>query len=116
MNKCVAVTISKYVTTKLYGTCTVIYLEKSIECDTEKATQRNKFTKKYLIEELDLEISDDKLAEALLQLREVFGPERRWTMTMDANSIVGPGPIVVGKKHTQVDLGITDFFYGAHIE
>ncbi len=50
------------------------------------------------MEDLDIEICDDHLAEALLQLREVSSPERRWTPTLDAYPIVGPDPIVVGKS------------------
>ena len=85
---------------------------KEIECDTEKTTQRIKFTHIYLMEDLDLEISCDHLAEALLQLREVFGPERRWTTTMDAISIVDPGPIVAGKIKSRLPWVLLFFFMG----
>ena len=64
------------------------------------------------MEDLDLEISDDHLAEALLQLREVSGPERRWTTAEDADPIVGPGPTVVGKSKPRLPWVLLKTFTG----
>ena len=64
------------------------------------------------MEDLDLEISDDHLAEALLQLREVSGPERRWTTTENADPIVGPGPTVVGKSKPRLPWVLLKTFTG----
>jgi hypothetical protein len=54
------------------------------------------------MEDLYLEIFNAHLAKAVLQLKEVSDPERRWTTTMDANPIVGPCPIVVGKRKSRL--------------
>ena len=64
------------------------------------------------MEDLDLDIFDDYLAEALLQLREVYGPERRQTSTVDAYPIIGPGPIVVGKIKPRLPCVLQRTFTG----
>ena len=87
-------------------------MEKIIKCDTEKATQKIKFTQIHLIEYLGLEVSYEHLAEALLQLREGGGPERRWTTTVDVNGIVGPDPVVVGKSKPRLHWVLLFFFTG----
>jgi hypothetical protein len=64
------------------------------------------------MEDLDLEIFDDHLAKALLKLRQVSRPERRWTMTVDTDPIVGPVPIVVGESKISLPWVLLKTFTG----
>ncbi len=64
------------------------------------------------MEDLDIKFSNDHLAEAPLQLRETYGPESRWTPTVDADPIVGPDPIVVGKIKLRLPWVLLKIFTG----
>ena len=96
----------------MYGACTVLCLEKVIECDTEKATNYFKLTHIDIMEDLNIKFSNDHLAEALLQLREAYGPESRWTPTGDADPVVGRDPIVVGKSKLRLPWVLLKTFTG----